>query len=412
MEQKRGLLSGVKVVELSTYVAAPAAGRMLAEWGAEVIKIEPKGGELWRSYAEASFKIPSNEEENPLFDLYNVYKKSLVLDLKTEQGIAVMDRLLSTADIFLTNNRVNSLKRNGLDWETLHKKYPRLIYGLLTGFGEKGPDASKPGFDMVAFWVSSGFMMDLRIDAEGNYPIYPPFGMGDITSGTMLLTGLLAALYNREKSGQGDKITTSLYGSAIWTMSTMNCAAQERYNYKYPKQRTEGTPMSIPYQCKDGEWISLSVLDYDRYHTAVFRILGLDDLIDDPRYTTRRTYMEPENKNYLIRRMEAAFHKKDAAEWNKLLSGADVVNDKLAHFRDMAKSEQAIVNHNVEEFTFANGKKAMLPRPPVQSEYQGVRALEAAHLLGQDTQDILREAGYSEAEIAAMLNSGTVCVHE
>lgn len=123
---EKKLLSGIKVVELSTYVAVPAAGRILAEWGAEVIKIEAKGGELWRHYPEIGFQVPSNEEENPLFDLYNAYKKSLVLDLKTEAGRQVMDDLLESADIFITNNRVKSLKQNGLDWESLHAKNPKL----------------------------------------------------------------------------------------------------------------------------------------------------------------------------------------------------------------------------------------------------------------------------------------------
>ena len=409
---EKKLLSGIKVVELSTYVAVPAAGRILAEWGAEVIKIEAKGGELWRHYPEIGFQVPSNEEENPLFDLYNAYKKSLVLDLKTEAGRQVMDDLLDSADIFITNNRVKSLKQNGLDWESLHAKYPKLIYGLLTGFGEKGPDASKPGFDMVAYWVSSGFMMDLRIDADNNYPIYPPFGVGDVTTGSMLLTGILAALYNRTKTGLGDKISTSLYGCAIWTMATMNCPAQEKYNYKYPKKRTEGTPLSLPFRARDGEWISLSVLDYERYYATVFHLLGLDDLIDDPRFTTRKAYVQPENKAYLIERMEAAFLQKDADEWCALLTQADIVNDKLMHFRDISKSEQAIVNHNVEEFTFANGEKAMMARPPVQSEYLGFPELKAAPLLGADTLDILKKIGYSQEKIEKLLQEGIVCAHE
>ncbi|MBI5602342.1 MAG: CoA transferase [Deltaproteobacteria bacterium] len=395
-------LEGLKVVELSTYLAAPICARILGDWGAEVIKIENIAGDVWRYYGK-SFSTPTTSEENPVFDIPNANKKYLALDIKSAKGMEVLHKLLAQADVFVTNNRLSALKRMGLDYETLKVSYPRLIYALLTGYGEEGPDRAKPGFDTTAFWAAGGFMADLRIDSPGSYPIYPPAGTADISIGTMLFGGICAALLNREKTGKGDKVSISLFGTAVWTMGIMNTITQEKYQYHYPKKRYESKPTANFYLCSDGEWMMISVLEYTRYFCTLCTVLGVPELADDPRYLTEEEMMKPENKAALIKIFEERFAEKTAAEWDRLLKSADIVHDRLTHFSEISTSEQARVNHFMDEVTFANGTRACLPRPPIRSENLGLPEYRLSRPLGADTRQILQELGYPVEEIHGLL---------
>ena len=241
-DQRTKPLLGYKVIELSTFVAAPSCGRLLRDWGADVIKVESGKGDAWR-YHGSTHRVTSTEEENPMFDLVNAGKKSVVVDLKSAEGKAVLYDLLSDADIFLTNTRAKSLRKLGLDYESLKERFPKLIYASVTGFGEEGPETDKPGFDLVAYWGNSGFLNDLSIDTGTSYPILAPTGIGDVTCGTALFGGICAALLGRERTGKGDYVTISLFGGAIWIMSFMYLRAQQRYGDPFPKHREETPPL-------------------------------------------------------------------------------------------------------------------------------------------------------------------------
>jgi crotonobetainyl-CoA:carnitine CoA-transferase CaiB-like acyl-CoA transferase len=190
-------LKGIRVVELTEYVAAPACGRMLFDYGAEVIKIERPSGDPWRLVGNNT-PCGADVDENPLFDVLNAGKKSIVLNLKEWEDMEVFHKLLETADIFLTNNRMISLRRMCIDPETLAQKYPALIYGLITGYGIDGSEKDDPGFDSVAFWGRSGFMASMPYE-DGGYPMPTPTGVGDVITGITLLTGILSALVKRTK---------------------------------------------------------------------------------------------------------------------------------------------------------------------------------------------------------------------
>ncbi|MPM70693.1 Cinnamoyl-CoA:phenyllactate CoA-transferase [bioreactor metagenome] len=394
-------LEGIKVVELSNYLAAPICARVLGDWGADVIKVEPPAGDIWRKYG-VNLSTPIAPDENPLFDIPNANKRSIVLDLKDPGCMEAFHKLLAQADVFVTNNRPTPLKKMGLDYETLKERYPRLIYALLSGYGDKGPDREKPGFDTVAFWASGGFMADMRVDSPGSYPIYTPAGVADVLCGTLLFGGISAALLAREKTGRGDKIVTSLFGTAVWGMGIMNTITQEKYQYPYPKKRYESKPTAVSYACADGEWMMISVLEYARYFRGLCTLLGVPELADDPRYLEEKTMMLPENKAALIKIFEERFVQKTSAEWDELLTQADIVHDRLVHFKEITGSEQARANHFVEEVTFGNGTKAWLPRPSVQSENLGLPEYRLSPALGADTREILAELGYSEGEISKL----------
>jgi len=398
-------LEGIKVVELTTYVAAPVCGRMLSDFGADVIKIESAAGDGWR-YLQVSPTFKSNQDENPQFDIYNSGKKCISINLKAPEGIEFMMKLLADADIFLTNTRTKSLKKLGLDYDTLKEKFPKLIYAVVTGFGEKGPDADSPGYDNVAFWTKTGFILDMNVSPDNPYPVDTPAGVGDSITGTALLTGILAAVYNRGFTGKGDYVTASLYGTGIWMMGAMVIKTQERYAAKYPMARSKAWPFNQNYQCGDGNWIRLAILDCAKYGRRFLEAIGCDDLIDDGEYT-KFADMKVTTAEALVR-FEAAFKTKTAAEWIEILRNNDIVCDPLAHFSDVSKAEQAWANEYVEKFVFRNGAECVMPVNALRMGSQPTPHSEPAPRLAQNTAEVMRAYGYSEEQIADYAAKGAV----
>ncbi|TFG93633.1 MAG: CoA transferase [Syntrophobacterales bacterium] len=404
----KGPLAGLRVVDLSEFVAVPVAAKMLADWGAEVVKVERFEGDVWRWYGP-SFNVPCQDDENPLFDMENLNKKLVALNLKTDKGRSIMQRLLSEADIFMTNYRIDALKRMGLSYEDLSVLYPKLIFVHLTGFGEKGPDAGRPGFDIVAYWARSGAMLDL-VPAEHGVPISAPFGFGDHITGEALVGGILAALYQREKTGRGDKVFMSLFGNAIFGAGCMIMSSQDKYGDPLPRYMTKpGNPVGHTYQCKDGEWILLSILAYDRYWPIFCeKVLGRPDLLQDERFRTKFSAKEYSAELYKILHNE--IKKKSSDEWASLLRAADIAFEKVAHFKDVTKDEQALANEYIFEHTFKNGNKAMLPRTPVQFGSYKIPnpPPRAGTRVGEHTADVLLKMGYTDFEIEDLEKQGII----
>ncbi|HMK66415.1 MAG TPA: CoA transferase, partial [Thermodesulfobacteriota bacterium] len=313
-------LEGIRVIDFSEFVAAPTVAKLMADWGAEVVKVEKMSGDVWRFYGP-SYGMPSQPDENPLFDIEHLNKKFLALDLKTGEGKEIMARLLSKADVFVTNFRMDALARLNLTYEDLSPKYPRLIYAFVQGFGGKGPDAGRPGFDVVAFWARCGAMIDL-VPAENSVPINSPFGFGDHITGGILTGGICAALYKREKTGRGDKVYISLLASGIFSAGSMITSAQKAYQCSYPRHRAK--PLSatgISYKCQDGEWILLSILDYGRYWPVLCeRVLGRPELIKDERFQTKLQAVQ--NSGELFNILQEIFLTKRSDEWSSLLEKA------------------------------------------------------------------------------------------
>ena len=206
-------LEGITVVELSTYIAAPSCGRILATQGARVIKVESPSGDVERKFGPTLF-CPANDEENPIYDTLNGGKDHLMLDLKKPEDMERFHKLLAKADVFVTNNRLQALKKMRLDYDSLKERYPKLVYAILLGYGEKGPKVNLPGFDAIAMFATGGLIQDMMVDAPGSYPVYLPMGFGDLVCGTALAGAIGTALYGRTQSGKGDYVSISLYGAA------------------------------------------------------------------------------------------------------------------------------------------------------------------------------------------------------
>lgn len=403
-------LSGIKVIELGTYVALPSCGRLLADYGAEVIKIETAGGDGWRLFGEGLVERTS-EMENPLFDMFNAGKKDISINMKTPAGMEIMHKLLSEADIFITNTRAKSLKKLGLDYETLHEKYPRLIHGVINGYGDLGPDAEKPGFDTVAFWTRSGFMTDMLImPKEGNpYPIGASTGVGDAITGMSLTVNLLAALRQRDLTGVGEATTVSLFNTALWFTGGLVVRAQDPYNDPLPKKRSQVNPFSTCYLCADGEWISVTIMDYEKYAGAFFAALGRPELRDDPRFCSNNLLRA--NSAEIIDDLEAAFLQKPSAEWLRIFAELDIVSEAMAHFKDIPNDQQAWANGYVQKYTCRNGEECVLTVPPLNlTSMEPVKA-GVSPLIGEHTRSILTGLGYSQEEIRKMEADGAVKSH-
>lgn len=385
-------LEGVKVVELGTHVVVPNAARFLADWGAEVIKVEGLQGELWR-LTGLQYNTPATDEENPLFAEQNANKKFVSINIKTPEGIEILEKLILDADVFMSNVRLNSLKKINLDYENLKKLNEKLIYVHLSGYGYGGPDAPRPGFDLSTFWARSGTMCDWV--NTGDFPFRPPGGYGDAITSSYLTTGILAALYAREKSGKGTYVTSSLYGAAIWTNQVGIISAQN--GNPYPKSKmTPTNPFSHIYKCKDDEWLIITITSYPKDYAKFCKILGMEEYIEDERYNSLANVQKHSAEFVAIINKE--FAQKDREEWCKLFREADIVHERLIHSKDVHKDEQAWANGYFRSVTYPSGNTTCFPTIPVQFKDYPVEKFDLPGIVGRDTQEILLRYGYTEKD--------------
>ena len=397
-------LEGIKVVELASFVAAPAAGRMLAEMGADVIRVESTAGDPWRFYG-VNCGLPVADEENPLFDLYNLGKRDMQLDTKTPEGKEILLRLLGEADVFITNNRLKSLVRAGLDYDSLKDRFPKLIYGLVTGYGQTGPDVDAPGYDGVAFFSRSGMLADMA--EPGGYPASAPGCVGDGATGAALFGGICAALLNRERTGMGDFVETSLFGNAVWLCGTMS--AFEQYGYHYPKKRSEMGALYTFYKCKDGEWLHLAVTQHDRYWKPLAEALNVPELAEDERF--KNAALISRNRAQLIPLLEQAFSQFDYDEIAARLRERDIVFDRMRHYRELAADPQAVANGFVKEHIYENGHSFMMAMLPVHMRNMDETGTGRGPQMGEHTDEILKQYGYSEEAILRLKEAKAVKQH-
>lgn len=383
-------LEGVVVIELSMSVSGSACGKVLAEYGAEVIKVETGKGDNYRRFGEV-FGVPAEADENIVFETVNSGKKFVQLNLRDEADQLRMRKLLSKADVFVTNYRPAALKMMSLDYATLKEEFPRLIYASITGYGERGSRVNRPGFDTVSFWAESGFLQDMMVDAPGSYPVYVPVGAGDSIVGTELAGGVGMALYQREKTGRGTSVGISLYGTAIWTFSPLSSATQ--YGYRWPRGRYEGSPGGTPYRTKDNLWVLTTLEKYSKYWPGLCRAFRAYELIDDPRYNSRAATVVPENRKNAILALEKHAAELTADEICRALDDEDIVYTVLGHMRDNHNCVPAIINDHVVAHVYDSGKEVTVAKPPMRFEGCGPMQHTPTGDVGADTEAVFAEFG-------------------
>ena len=271
---------GVRVVELAQWVFVPVAGALLADWGAEVVHVEPKEGDPYRGLASQGIGTERGGV-NLSLALANRGKRSLALDIRHERGLSVLHRLLESADVFLTNLRPRALQRAGLASDELARRYPALVYARGHGYGVKGPDADNAGYDATAFWARGG-MAHMLTPPERDYPLGQRGAMGDRNGALALAFGIAAALLKRARTGTGSVVDVSLLSTAMWTLSSDLLAA---LGGDEPRPSSGRGPMINPlvgvYRTKDDRHIQLVFLQPDRYWPDFCRVIGRADLLDD-----------------------------------------------------------------------------------------------------------------------------------
>ena len=397
-----GPLSGIKVVELAAFVAAPVTGRILADLGAEVIKIESPAGDGWRVTGVNYLPGRFSKDENPVFDIYNTGKKFVSLNLKTDEGKEAMFKLLEEADVFLSNTRPAALERLGLSYEDLKKKFPKLIYALVLGYGEKGPEKDTPAFDTTAFWGRGGFLRDLSPKTSEYYPLNPPFGVGDTATGYLLVAEIATALFNRTRTGKGDYVRSTLFHNGVFCFGTMQIITQKPFGSVYPCHRKD---LSVPggsYECSDGEWIYFTMAGVGSTE-KICKIAGLTHLLDDPEFAPAKRYA---NRHIYYPMFRNAFKSQPSDYWIKTAKEMDMTLIRLHHFSDISEDPQAWENGYLENVQFRSGNVDIMPASPIEMESCTPPKTQPAPMVGADTAAVLAQLGYSEAQIKAMLETG------
>lgn len=392
-------LEGIRVIELGTYVAVPTAARMMADWGADVIKVEAPNGDYYRTHAGRFFRLPNDEDYNVIFQHMNANKRDICLNLKTPEGKDALMTLLETADIFITNTRPKPLEKLGFGYDILKERFPRLICGYFSGFGEKGPDKDRAGFDTAAFWARGGALVDWAV-AEST-PSKPFPGFADGAVGAAFLAGILAALYGREHTGKGDAINISLFGTSLWYNNASLITGQPQFGNTFPKSRyAQSDPMAPLYKTKDGDWLLITETNWDTKYHKILTLIGKEKYIDDPRFKTLEATRQ--NMAEVVKVIEEGFANTTTKIALAGLVEMDTVHEKLASPADLYKDEQALANDYLCEVTFPAGQKVVYPNNPVQFDSLPTAPYNLAPKLGEHSAEILKELGYSHEKISSM----------
>ena len=405
MSEVRRPLEGVKVVELATFIAAPCTARFLADLGADVIKVEAPMGDPLR-YTAANEGRPLDQKENTSYDLENAGKRCIALNIKSPEGREVLEKLIADADVFITNNRQPSLIKNKLDYDTLHAKYPSLVYGFISGYGEKGPDKDLPGFDFTAFYARGGILGPLR--DKTSTPMLTVQGFGDHQVAMNLAAGVLAALFKAKMTGEGDQVVVSLFHSAVWDVSLMLQSSQYGADScKFPMERWEnGNPLTMVYKTKDEQWLQIAMPQYDRHYPVFMKAAGQPEMIDNPKFFPQKN-LYPNRKEF-SEWISALFLTKDCAEWCKLLDAADIPYAVAQNWDTLLEDKQAWASDIFYEMEYSNGNKRTLVRPPVMFKENGLPDYNRGPYLAEHTEEILGQYGYTDEEISRMLADGAV----
>jgi len=401
MAERTGPLKGIKVIELAHVMAGPTCGLMLADLGADVIKVEKiPGGDDTRS-----FLPPSVGDESAAFLMMNRNKRGIAVDLKSEDGKRVLRRLLENADVLTESYRRGVMERMGFGYEALERDFPRLVYCSVSGFGRTGPYADRAGFDLVAQGMSG--LMSITGEGPGRPPVKVGAPVSDITAGILAAMGVVAALHARANTGAGQLVDTSLFEAGITLTYWQSAIALA--TGKAPGPMGSAHPLNAPYQAfetKDG-WITVGAANQPNWLRLV-ELLGRQDLAADPRFKTNGDRIQ--NQAVLADALAPDFRRRASAEWLDLLERAKIPAGPVLDVLQMQANEQTLAREMVVEARHTKLGAVKTIGLPVKFSATPGGVRRGAPLYGEHTREVLREHGFSDAEIDRLARAGAIVV--
>jgi len=398
------VFDGVRVVEIAQWVFVPVAGALLADWGADIVRVERLEGDPYRGLATQGIGTDSGGV-NLSVALANRGKRSIAIDLQRDEGRGVLHELLEKTDVLLTNLRPGALDRLGLAAPTVRERYPSLVFARGHGYGVRGPDADQPGYDASAFFARGG-LAHVLTPTDRDYPIGQRGAMGDRNGAMALAFGIAGALLKRSRTGEGSVVDVSLLATAMWTLSSDLLAALNGGQVtRVPGRGPMPNPVVGSYRTKDGRHIQLVFLESDRYWADFCRVLGRPELVDDPRFmdlAARRT-----NSAACIAELDAEFAKRTLGEWKQVLAGIDAPWAPVQAVEELVDDPQVVANNYIGDVHLEGGPSYRLPAVPVQFDEQPP-PLRRAPEHGEHTEAVLLELGYDWDRIAQLKDAGVI----
>ena len=396
------IFSGLKVVDLASFIAGPGAATILSDFGAEVIKVEPPGiGDPYRLL----HKMPPHpaSSENYPWHLDNRNKRGMAVDLKSPDAKEVLERLVQWADVLIVNFPPPVRKRLHLTYEDIAPWNPRLIYADITGYGDDGPDADLPGFDITAYWARSG-LLALTRDA-GAPPTLPPSGSGDHATAVGLYAAIVTALYRRERTGKGSHVTTSLVAEGAWSCSVYIQAALCGADFFPLHDRLNPpNPTINVYRTSDDHWLMIVLQSKD--WPSLAKVIGRPDLISDDRFADGKA--RANNASELTKILDQTFSAQPLAVWCPALDQANLTYGEVRHPSDAVSDQQLLANDIIVPLEGAGEHLKQTVSSPLKVHGVAKVPAKRAPNVGEHNDEVLMELGFTKSEIEGLRASGTI----
>lgn len=401
------MLDGVRILEVAMWTFVPAGGAVLAEWGADVIKVEhPETGDPQRGLINSGFLPSEAGGLNYMMEVPNRGKKSIGIDLKTDGGRELVYRLAQTCDVFLTNFLPAARRKLRIEIDDIRRHNPKIIYARGSGNGQRGPDAEKGGFDSSTYWARGGVGYTLS-PPEYEHPVRMRSAFGDVMGGLTLAGAISAALYHRERTGEPSVVDVSLLGIALWNLSIDVASAKLRPHddvFRYDPENLVNPTVGI-YPTKDGRHLNLTLLDSDRYWRSLTEVLGRPELAEDPRFVDHAA--RGRNSRDCTQTLKECFLGRTLAEWREALADFEGVWAPLQTPLEVHDDPAVVANGMIRHLETGGGRNLSVAANPVQFN-EAVPHTPAAPEHGQHTEELLLELGLSWDEIIAHKESGAI----
>ena len=398
------LFEGLKVLDVGTWIAGPVAGTILADYGAEVIKVEmPLVGDQYRLLS--GLPGTPDADVNYCWEMDARNKKSITLNLKSQEGMQILHRLIADCDVYITNHPLPMRRALNLNYTNIKDLNPAMIYASLTAYGEEGPEKDREGFDLVAYWAKTGLMDLVR---ESDMPPAPALpGMGDHPSAVALYAGIVTALLKRERTGEGSMVSTSLLANGLWSLS---CIAQAGFAggsfERYRQLRATPSFARSLYETRDHRWLQITMIRTHEELEVFLQLISLGHLLEDERFATPEARME--NSGALVAQIKTVIKVRHSGEWLQLFESHGLNITRVGTVEEIIHDDQVRVNDMVVEPQDTDMKMPWVINHPVRVDSLAQVGPKKAPDLGQHTDEVLQSLGYEAATIAQLRAKGIV----